>query len=83
MKKKDIALIVVIAIISGVVSLIISTKVFVTQASLQQKVEKVDAIVPDFTQPDAKYFNANSIDPAQTIQLGDGNNTNPFNGTSN
>jgi hypothetical protein len=82
MKQKDIALIIVIAAISGVISLIVSGKVFVTPANRQQKVEVVDKITTDFVAPDKKYFNAQSIDPAQSIELGNGNNQNPFNGTS-
>jgi hypothetical protein len=82
MKQKDIALIIVIAAISGIISLIVSGKVFVTPANRQQKVEVVDKITTDFTTPDKKYFNAQSIDPAQAIQLSNGDNQNPFNGTS-
>jgi hypothetical protein len=80
MKQKDIALIIVIAVISGVISLIVSGKVFVTPANRQQKVEVVDQITSDFQKPDKQYFNSQSIDPAQSIELGPANNQNPFNG---
>ncbi len=82
MKQKDIALITVIAIVSGAISFVVSGKVFVTSSNRQQKVEVVDAINTTFPQPNAKYFNSKSIDPSQTIQIGDSNNTNPFNGAS-
>jgi hypothetical protein len=81
MKQKDIALIVVIAVVSGVLSFVVSGKLFVTPSNRQQKVEVVDKITASFNQPDKKYFNQNSIDPTQTSQIGAGNNQNPFNGT--
>jgi len=83
MKQKDITLIVVLAFISAVVSLIISSQVFVTPANRQQKVQVVDSINDQFVKPSEKYFNSQSINPAQQIQIGDNTNTNPFNGSAN
>lgn len=80
MKQKDIALIIVIAAISAVVSFVVSGKIFVTPSTRQQKVEVVDAINTTFTTPDTKYFNAQSVNPAQTIVIGNNSNQNPFNG---
>jgi hypothetical protein len=82
MKQKDVALIIVIAFVSGIVSFFVSNKLFVTPANRQQQVETVDAITPTFQSPDSKYFNSNSIDPTQNSQIGADNNQNPFNGTS-
>lgn len=82
MKQKDIALIVVIALISAILSFFVSNKIFVTPANRQQQVEVVDAISPSFQTPSNKYFNSNSIDPAQSSPIGTGNNQNPFNGSS-
>ncbi len=80
MKQKDWLLIIAIAIVSGIFSFIISGHIFVTPANRQQAVEVVDAIAPEFQTPDSKYFNPASINPAQTIELGNGGNQNPFNG---
>ena len=80
MNQKDVALIVVIAVISAVVSFLVSNKLFVTPANREQQVEVVDAIDPTFTTPDQKYFNSSSVDPTQNSQLGANNNANPFNG---
>lgn len=82
MKQKDIALIIVIAFISAVVSFVVSGKLFVTPSNRQQQVEQVDAINASFQTPDKKYFNDSSVDPAQSSQLGTDNNQNPFNGSS-
>lgn len=83
MKQKDIALIAVVAIVSGAISLFVSGKIFVTSENRQQKAEIVDVISTEFNQPDERYFNDKSVNPAQSIQLGNGNNTNPFNGSTN
>ena len=82
MKQKDIALIIIIAALSAVISFVVSGKVFVTPNNRQQQVQKTDAINTSFVLPDEKYFNTESINPAQTIQLGSNSNPNPFNGTS-
>jgi hypothetical protein len=78
MKQKDIALIAVIAIVSGIVSFLVSGWIFAKPADRQQKAEIVDIITSDFSLPDSKYFNAKAIDPTQLIQIGDTKNPNPF-----
>ena len=82
MKRKDIAVIIVVAFLSAVLSFVISGKIFVTPANRQQGVEVVDKISTDFQLPDSRYFNATSINPTITAQLGTDTNQNPFNGTS-
>lgn len=81
MKQKDLALVIVIAFISAVASFLISGKIFVTHANRQQKVEVVDVINSTFQPPSTKYFNPQSIDPTQLVQIGDNNNQNPFSGS--
>lgn len=82
MKQKDIALILVIAVVSGVLSFIVSGKIFVTPENRSQKVEVVDKISTDFQQPSNKYFNDKSVDPSQSVEVGENNNTTPFDGAS-
>lgn len=81
MKQKDIALIVIVAFLSGAIALVASQFLFATPENRQQMVAQVDPINSEFTQPDQKFFNNQSINPAKLIQVGGGNNTNPFNGT--
>jgi hypothetical protein len=81
MKQKDIALIIIISFVSGVVSFVTSNFLFVSQSNRQQSVVVVDAISTTFMMPDTKFFNAESVNPAKSIQVGTSNNTNPFNGT--
>lgn len=80
MKQKDIALIIVLAVCSAVVSFVVSGWLFGKSGERQQKAEVVDVISSDFSLPDTQYFNSNAIDPTQLIQIGDANNPNPFGG---
>ena len=82
MKQKDLALIIVIVFVSGLLSFFVSRLFFATPKDRQQKVEVVDTLTSDFATPDPKYFNKNSTNPTQLIQIGDSNNPNPFNGSS-
>jgi hypothetical protein len=82
MKQKDIALIVVIVAISGVVSFLASQWIFARPADRQQKAEVVEVITSDFPLPDSTYFNNTSVDPTQLIEIGNSNNPNPFGGSS-
>jgi hypothetical protein len=80
-KQKDVALIIAIAFVSAVVSLVVSRLLFASPQSQQQEVQVVPAITANFPSPDSRYFNNNSIDPTQLIQIGNNNNTNPFSGS--
>lgn len=81
MKQKDVALILVIVFISAVVSFFVSSTIFGSPSNRQQQAEVVDPITSSFPNPDPRYFNSNSIDPTQLIQIGNNNNTNPFSGS--
>lgn len=80
MKQKDVALIIIIAAISGSISFAASHFLFSTPQNQQQQVAVVDPITTEFTTPDTKFFNAKSINPAKLIQVGSNNNSNPFSG---
>ena len=80
MKQKDIALILVLVFISGVISFVISGWIFARPADREQKAEVVDIITSEFTSPNTKYFNNRAVNPTQLIKIGDSNNPNPFTG---
>jgi hypothetical protein len=79
MKQKDFALILVMVFIGGIAALIISNIFFGSPKNRQQTAEVVDVITPDFPPPPTKYFNANSVNPTQQIEIGGSTNPNPFN----
>ena len=80
MKKKDLVVIVFIVIFSAIVSILLSKALISTPKNRQQKVEVVDKITSTFTRPDPRYFNKDSVNPTQSIQIGGDPNTKPFNG---
>jgi hypothetical protein len=82
MKQKDVVLIVVIAFISAIISFVVSGKIFVTPKNRQQQVVTVDSISSLFQPPSTRYFNAQSVDPAQLVEIGSNNNQTPFNSSS-
>jgi hypothetical protein len=79
MKQKDIILIGAVVVITAVISYFGSNALFGGPKKHNTKVEVVEQIDADFTQPDQRYFNANSIDPTRLIQIGNNDNTQPFN----
>lgn len=78
MKQKDVALIAIIAIVAGIVSFFISGMIFVTSENRQQKVEVAPVVTTQFSTPNSNYFNSSSINPTQTIQIGNSSNPAPF-----
>lgn len=83
MKQKDILLVVVVVIVSGGLSLLVSNFLFKVPKAQETKVEVVEPISAEFTQPDKRYFNTNSIDPTKNINIGDNQNPAPFSNSTN
>ncbi len=82
MKRKDIALIIVIVFISAILSLFVSKAIFATPKNRHQEVEVVQPITADFPQPDKRYFNSSSFDPTKLITIGQNANPDPFSGNA-
>lgn len=76
-KQKDLLLISVIIIISGVSSFFISN-LFFGKSKHSAKIEIVDKITPEFTIPGNTYFNNNSINPTRLINIKENQNASPF-----
>lgn len=85
MKQKDIALFVVIGIVSAVVSVLLSNFIFTPSEQKKQQAEVVDKISADFTVPanDSAYFNKDSINPTKLIQIGNNPDEVPFKESGN
>lgn len=80
MKSKDIQIIILVAVISAIMSLLLSGVFFSTPEDRAQTVETAEPIVTDFQRPTSDYFNAQSINPAQDIEIGQDPDSNPFQG---
>lgn len=79
MKQKDIAILIVVAVVGAIFSFVLSSQVFSTQKTAQE-VEKIDKIDASFKTPSDRYFNSNSFNPAQRIEIGKDTNQDPFAG---
>lgn len=78
MKKNDIASLVLIAAIAGVVSYFIANALIGSPKNNPVKVERVTPIQASFPAPDSRIFNDKAIDPTVEIN-GEGQQSNaPF-----
>lgn len=85
MKQKDIALFVLIGFVSALFS-VIASNYFITPDSVKnQKAEVIEPISAEFVIPksDDKYFNKDANNPTKLIQIGDGENPDPYKDASN
>lgn len=71
MKKNDIAIVIVIVAVAGVVSYFLANAVIGRPNNNPVEVEQVTPIAPNFPAPDSRVFNSNGIDPTVEID-GDG-----------
>ncbi len=78
MKQKDIALIILTVGIASMFSYFVSNKFIAPSDKRKYKAEVVDKITAEFNRPSEKYFNGNSINPTQTIIIGQDGNPKPF-----
>lgn len=86
MKQKDIAALALIALITAIFAFVLSGLIFKTPLSRSSTVPTADGISTTFPdiQNDPSYntiFNGNALDPAQPVQVGSTQNSQPFNGT--
>lgn len=78
MKRNDLLLIIVVAIVAGVFSLIVAKLIFGGEKAYKLKAATVEKISADFQTPDNKHFNSQSLNITQNITIGDSNNSDPF-----
>lgn len=78
MKQKDLALIIGIAGFSVLVAFVLANILIGTPENRQTSVKTYEAISSDFPEADKRYFNDQSINPTQTVQIGGSNNPLPF-----
>ncbi len=69
MKKSDIAMIILIATVSIMVSFFVTRAIMGDTASETQKAPTIEKITADIDQPDPKIFNSEAINPAVEVQI--------------
>lgn len=77
MKQNDYLMLVVIAIISGVLSVVLSGYFFSSEADRSQTAEVVQPLSSNFERPPQEYFNEDSVNPTRIIEIGP-QETSPF-----
>lgn len=80
MKRSDMALLVLIASITLVISFLLVKALFGEPEAAQTSVEKVDPISANLDKPPTSVFNEDAINPTVVIQIGDPANQQPFGG---
>lgn len=78
MKSKDLFPIIVLGIVSGVVSIIVSNIVISSDENRSQKVEVVMPIKTTFERPPSEFYNERSVNPTKTIIIGQDRSEQPF-----
>ena len=78
MKQKDIALIIVISFISGILSFFLTNLLITNPENRQEEVEVVEPISSTFSEPATRYFNAVAINPTQLILIGNQDTQQPL-----
>jgi len=79
MKQNNVLLLIIVATVSLVISIFASKLIFSNPVGSLEQVDVVPSISAAFPKPSNKYFNSQSIDPAQYITIGNNNNNSPFN----
>ena len=72
MKKTDIAMIILIASVSILVSFFATRAIFGDVANEDVKVKTIEKIDAEIVEPDSAIFNEDAINPAVEVQVGSG-----------
>jgi hypothetical protein len=81
MKQKDILMIIAIAGVSTIFAFVVANLLISSPKNRQYKVQILDSISSSFPEADSRYFNKDSLDPTQQVQIGAGGNSQPFAGS--
>jgi hypothetical protein len=86
-KRQNLVVLIVVGLIAAMISVVVSGAIFGTPQSRPIKVPVVEPISSTFpdVQHDTNYtsfLNAKALDPTQLIQIGNSNNSAPFQGGS-
>jgi len=80
MKKNDIAMIVLIASLTVMISYFLGRSIVGDPQSRAVKVKTADAISTEVEKPEKTVFNKNAINPTVEINIGNSSNQQPFGG---
>lgn len=78
MKKTDIAMLVFVVALSGLVTYLIASALMGGSKQYSAQITEVEAISDMVVQPNSSVFNKEAINPAIQIKVGDSSNQQPF-----
>ncbi len=78
MKKQDLLTMIVVGIVSLMFSVLLSGRLLNGGSDKKQETEKITPISSEFPQLSSNYYNDTSVNPTKLIQIGQGENTKPF-----
>jgi len=78
LKQSDIALVILVAGLSLIVSFFVVGALIKTPTDRSSEIEKVVAISTEFPPPDSRIFNDAALNPTELIQIGPGGSEQPF-----
>ena len=78
MKKNEIALLILIVGVAGLIAFFVGNSVFGRKVSKPVTVETAKQISPDLVDPSSQIFNENAINPTVPIKIGGGDGSAPF-----
>jgi hypothetical protein len=78
MKRNDVLLIAVIAIVAGVFSFVVANFFFGGAKAYKLTAPVIEPISQQFTLPDQTVFNNKALNPTKNITIGDSTNNTPF-----
>ncbi|MEI6237560.1 MAG: hypothetical protein WCP03_03105 [Candidatus Saccharibacteria bacterium] len=81
MKQRDIIVIAIVAITSGIFSLILANLMFGGEKAYKLTAPTIDPITADFKVPNGSYYTKQSLNLTKIIIIGDNGNPTPFNKT--
>jgi flagellar basal body-associated protein FliL len=81
MSRKDLTVIIAVAIVAGIFSYALATFMFGGEKTYKLKAPKVEPVSSQFTLPSEQYFNSQALNPTKDIIIGDTTNPSPFQST--
>ena len=78
MKKTDIALLIVVVSLSGLITYFLASSLLGSPKQLTDSVTVVEAVTSDVDDPSESIFNKDAINPAVQIKIGESSNQQPF-----
>lgn len=79
MKRSDLAMIILIAAVSGLIAYFVASAVIGQPDKRKTTVQTIDEITAEITDPNPSVFNSQAINPTLSSRIGESSGSQPFN----